>query len=70
MVCRATTFVDGVHVQAGINRRLHLSHGTFVTADLRISAGWAEVNVADGKAEVPNYAVHFLIGAGLGHRRK
>ncbi len=63
-------FVDGFHVQTGLNRRLHLSHTAFITADLRLSAGWAEVNVADGKAEVPNYAVHFLLGMGLGHRRK
>lgn len=62
-------FVDGVHLQAGVNRRIHLTQAFFLSADFRLSAGWAEVNVASGTADVPNYAVHFLLGAGLGNRR-
>ena len=41
----------------------------FVSADLRGSIGWARVNVANGDADVPNYALHFLLGIGLGKPR-
>jgi hypothetical protein len=62
--------LDGLQLQAGINRRVHVAKALFLTADLRLSAGWAEVDIAGGKAEVPNYAVHFLIGMGVGNRRR
>jgi hypothetical protein len=32
--------LDGVHLQAGVNRRLHLAGAVFLTADVRLSAGW------------------------------
>jgi hypothetical protein len=62
--------LDGVHLQTGVNRRLHVADAVFLSADLRLSAGWAEVDIANGKAEVPNYAVHFLCGLGIGNRRR
>jgi hypothetical protein len=63
-------YVDGVHLSAGINRRVHLGSRVFLTADLRLSAGWAEVKVVDGSADVPNLALHALVGAGFGKRRR
>lgn len=63
-------YVDGVHVSAGVNRRVHLSGSVFLTADVRVSAGWADVKVVDGSADVPNLALHFLLGAGFGKRRR
>lgn len=63
-------YVDGVHLQAGVNRRLHLTPWLFASADVRFSAAWARVDVANGTADVPNYAVHFLVGVGMGNRRK
>ncbi len=63
-------FLDGAQVQVGLNRRLHLMNAVFVTTDVRLSAAWARVDVANGKADVPNYAVHFMIGMGVGNRRK
>jgi hypothetical protein len=63
-------YVDGAHVQAGINRRLHVTPWGFLTADLRVSAAWARVAVVDGTADVPNYAVHFLVGVGAGKKRE
>jgi hypothetical protein len=62
-------YIDGVHLQVGVNRRFHVATWLFVTADLRASAGWARVDVAEGTADVPNYAVHFLVGVGAGNRR-
>lgn len=62
--------LDGVHLQAGVNRRIHLVNAVFVSADVRLSAGWAEVDVANGKADVPNYAMHVLFGVGVGNKRK
>lgn len=63
-------YLDGIHLQAGINRRIHVTNEVFVSADVRLSAGWAEVDVADGRAEVPNYAMHVLLGVGVGNRRR
>jgi hypothetical protein len=62
--------LDGVQLQAGVNRRVHVARALFLSADLLLSAGWAKVDIANGKAEVPNYAVHFLFGLGVGNRRR
>lgn len=63
-------YVDGVHLQAGINRRVHLNNWLFLSADVRFSVAWARVAVAEGSADVPNYALHFLVGMGVGNRRR
>ncbi len=63
-------FVDGAHLQAAANRRVQLADWLFLTADVRFSAGWARVEVVNGNADVPNYAVHLLVGLGMGHKRK
>ena len=62
-------YVDGAQLQLGVNRRFRVVGVLFVSADLRGSIGWARVNVANGDADVPNYALHFLLGIGLGKPR-
>ncbi len=61
--------ISGVNLQLGVNRRFYFVNWGFLTADLRLSAAWAQMEVADGNATVPNYAVHFLVGLGGGKRR-
>ncbi|MBP2648741.1 MAG: hypothetical protein H6Q77_2365 [Gemmatimonadetes bacterium] len=63
-------YVDGAQVQLGVNRRFRVAGLFFLSADVRGSIGWARVDVANGNADVPNYAVHFLLGAGLGKKRE
>jgi hypothetical protein len=62
-------FVDGVQLQLGVNRRFRVASIFFFSADLRGSIAWANVDVVDGTADVPNYAVHFLVGVGVGKKR-
>jgi hypothetical protein len=63
-------YVDGAHLQLGVNRRFHVARWAFISADLRASAAWARVDVAEGSADVPNYAIHFLLGVGAGNKRE
>ena len=63
-------YVDGAHVQLGVNRRFHVARWAFISADLRASAAWARVDVAEGTADVPNYAIHLLVGVGAGNKRE
>ncbi len=62
-------YVDGVQLQLGVNRRFRLVGVLFLSADVRGSVGWANVDIANGDADVPNYALHFLLGIGLGKPR-
>lgn len=62
-------YVGGFNLQAGVNRRFRFAGWGFGTADLRVSAAWTDVPVAEGNADVPNYAVHLLLGLGVGKRR-
>ncbi len=62
-------YLDGAQVQLGVNRRFRVLGLFFLSADVRGSIGWARVDVANGDADVPNYALHFLLGMGLGKKR-
>ena len=62
-------YLDGLHAQAAVNRRIQLLNWLFLTADVRFSAGWARVDVVNGDADVPNYALHLLVGMGVGNKR-
>jgi hypothetical protein len=62
-------YVDGAQVQLGVNRRFRIVSLVFLSADVRGSLGWARVDVVNGDADVPNYALHFLLGVGIGKRR-
>ena len=61
--------VGGFNLQVGANRRFRFAGWGFATADLRLSAAWTDVPVAEGNADVPNYAIHLLLGVGVGKRR-
>jgi hypothetical protein len=62
-------YINGVNLQVGVNRRFYVVDWAFVTADFRLSAAWAEMDIAGGTADTPNYAAHLLIGIGGGKRR-
>lgn len=63
-------YLSGFNIQVGVNRRFYVVGSAFLTADLRFSAAWASVDVVDGHATTPNYALHFLVGVGGGKRRE
>jgi hypothetical protein len=62
-------YLNGFNLQLGVNRRFYLFSWGFVTTDLRVSAAWADMEIANGTADTPNYAVHLLVGLGAGARR-
>lgn len=62
-------YLNGFNLQIGVNRRFYLFSWGFVTTDLRVSAAWADMEIADGTADTPNYAVHLLVGLGAGAKR-
>lgn len=62
-------YVSGFNVTLGVNRRLRVLKWGFFTAEVRLSAAWSGVTVANGSAEVPNYALHLLLGVGIGTKR-
>jgi hypothetical protein len=61
--------VDGINVTLGVNRRLRVLGWAFFSAEARVSAAWSHTTVANGNADVPNYALHVLLGVGLGKQR-
>ncbi|HEX8244005.1 MAG TPA: hypothetical protein VF541_10930 [Longimicrobium sp.] len=56
--------LSGAAAQLGLGRRLPLGRHLSVVAEGKATGAWARVPVADGSAEVPNAAVHALVGAG------
>ena len=61
--------LTGPVVQAGVERRFVLGERWFVSLEGKATAARAEVSVADGEAEVPNAALHGLLGIGYRWRR-
>jgi len=57
-------YLSGVCGQAAIEKRLPLWGRLFLSLEGKATAAWARVPVADGSAEVPNYALHALAGLG------
>ena len=55
----------GVAFQGAANRRFDLANWLFVTAEGKITAAWARVPVAEGRATTPNVAFHALAGVGV-----
>lgn len=48
----------------GAGRSLPVRWNLFVTPEIQLSAAWAKVSVADGKAIAPNVALHLVVGIG------
>ena len=55
---------SGVTAQGAVARRIDLGAHFFVNGEAKLTASWARVPVVDGRATVPNVAVHLLAGAG------
>jgi hypothetical protein len=58
-------YIAGPVVMAGLGKRYYLSRNFFVELEGKVTAGYADVNVANnGSAYAPNIAVHANIGLG------
>jgi hypothetical protein len=53
-----------------VQRVLHRGKFWFVSAEMKISATYARVPVADGEAGVPVLALHLLVGPGVYYQSK
>ena len=69
-IFRAGYYVAGPTAAAFIGRRLLAGRGWFVFAEARGSASYARLPVRDGNADVPNLALHGLLGLGRELRRR
>jgi hypothetical protein len=56
--------LSGVCGQAGLEKRLPLWKGAFLSLEGKFTAAWARVPIENGHATVPNYALHGLVGLG------
>ncbi|MEZ4412444.1 MAG: hypothetical protein R2910_05625 [Gemmatimonadales bacterium] len=62
-------YLSGVNLQLGVNRRFYVVDRAFLTVDVTGTAAWASVDVVNGHADTPNYALNLLFGVGWGGRR-
>ncbi|MCK4512221.1 hypothetical protein KAW64_10810 [bacterium] len=54
----------GPAVLAGAGKRFRLSARWIATLETQVTLGWANVSIANGKAETTNVAVHIMFGVG------
>jgi hypothetical protein len=64
-----TTFADGYDLagaalMVGAGWKLPIVAGLFATANAEATGAWARVKIAGGTADVPNVALHGLVGLG------
>jgi hypothetical protein len=59
-------FLSGASVMASATRRVPLIGGFFLSLDGRASVSYMRIPVGGGHATVPNFALHFHVGAGYG----
>ncbi|HSB62619.1 MAG TPA: hypothetical protein VLJ18_00575 [Thermoanaerobaculia bacterium] len=64
-----TTFADGYDlagaaIMVGAGWKLPLVGGLFATVNAEATGAWARVKIAGGTADVPNVALHGLVGLG------
>lgn len=57
-------YISGVTGQLALEKRLHLTEALFLSLEGKFTAAWARIPIADGHADVPNAALHAIIGAG------
>jgi len=57
--------LTGPAVVLGAGRTLDLGRRVFLHGEIALSAAWARVPVANGRARVPNWAAHALVGLGV-----
>lgn len=59
-------FLSGASVMASATRRIPLDGAFFLSLDSRASISYMRIPVGGGHATVPNFALHFHVGAGYG----
>lgn len=57
-------YVSGAGGQAALEKRYRITENLLFSLELKMTAAYAEIPIADGNASVPNYAAHGLIGIG------
>jgi hypothetical protein len=57
--------VAGPTLEAAVARRWTPGAHWLLSAEVKLTRSWAVVPVGDGEADVPNFAVHGLLGIGL-----
>ena len=61
---------SGVCLQLAVGPRLKVTQNLFVRPEAKVTAAWAQVPLLDGgKAQVPNIALHTLLGLGYRYER-
>jgi len=59
--------ISGITAQAALEKRFSFLEKAFVSAEAKLTTSYAKIPVADGDAEVPNIAIHGLIGIGYAY---
>jgi hypothetical protein len=57
-------FISGAGGQLALEKRYIITEKLSLSLELKMTAAYAEIPIADGTATVPNYAAHGLIGIG------
>ena len=57
-------YISGAGGQLAIEKRYIVTEKLSLSLELKMTAAYAEIPIADGTATVPNYAAHGLIGIG------
>jgi hypothetical protein len=58
-------YISGVTSQLALQKKIFLGKHLFLSAETKINAAYAHVNIADGFARVPVFAWNGLIGMGI-----
>ena len=57
-------YISGAGGQLALEKRYIITEKLSLSLELKMTAAYAEIPIADGTATVPNYAAHGLIGVG------
>jgi hypothetical protein len=57
-------YFAGIVGEGAVGRQFKITPNWYFSGEVRLTAAWAKVKVSNGYAEVPNLAVHFLVGTG------
>ena len=57
-------YISGAGGQLALEKRYIITEKLSLSLELKMTAAYAEIPIADGTATVPNYAAHGLIGIG------
>jgi len=57
-------YLSGIVGEAAVGKRLKITKNWYLSGEIRFTAAWAKVKINSGYAEVPNAAIHFLVGTG------